>query len=145
MVKIGEHKLQHKDVKPTTTEEHETESRALDMNEKKPVDESQPILALELAALEIVNQLSSMAGVRSDTLADKSVVGLRVVEEEILPDIDVYRRHKCNLVLLFRLDFLSATYHHLHLQDPLRIHRLFPLVSCILDRIFVDHFSRSMT
>jgi hypothetical protein len=89
MVKIGEHKLQHKDVKPTTTEEHETESRALDMNEKKPVDESQPILALELAALEIVNQLSSMAGVRSDTLADNSVVGLRVVEEEILPDIDV--------------------------------------------------------
>lgn len=59
------------------------------MNEKKPVDESQPILALELAALEIVDQLSSMAGVRSDTLADKSVVGLRVVEEDISPDIDV--------------------------------------------------------
>jgi hypothetical protein len=72
-VKIGEHKLQHKDVKPTTTEKHETGRRALDMNEKKPVDESQPILALELAALDIVDQLSSMAGVRSDTLADKSV------------------------------------------------------------------------
>lgn len=89
MVKIGEHKLQHKDFKPTTTEAHETGRRALDMNEKKPVDESQPILALELAALEIVDQLSSMAGVRSDTLADKSVFGLRVVEEEISPDIDV--------------------------------------------------------
>ncbi|KAK3214304.1 hypothetical protein GRF29_28g2682051 [Pseudopithomyces chartarum] len=89
MVKIGERKLQHKDVKPTTTKAHETESRVLDMNEKKPVDECQPILALELAALEIVDQLSSMAGVRSDTLADKSVVGLRVVEEKISPDIHV--------------------------------------------------------
>lgn len=89
MVKVGERKLQHKDVKPTTTEGHTTESRVLEMNEKKPVDESQQILALELAALEIVDRLSSTAGVRSDTLADKSVVGLRVVEEEISPDIDV--------------------------------------------------------
>lgn len=48
----------------------------------------------------------------------------------------LYRWHKCNPILLFRLSYLSATYHHLHLQDPLRIHRLFPLVNCILDRIF---------
>jgi hypothetical protein len=36
---------------------------------------------LHFAALEILDQISSMDSVKSDSLADKSVVGLRVVEE----------------------------------------------------------------